>query len=367
MSEKNISVDFWYTYVLLCEDRKLFSWVTKDVEAEINEQLSKGLVPTGLKINPLCLIKKFKYKLKMSAIKKKHLIGSLKGKKKEEFILSTLLKSPKKDVAEVYDDKMVITCKQCKHINTIFYSGERELKVKSIRFKCLHELIKERIDSLFEQAILGAECFEKGKFIFEGKKSEVVRDYMLGFNSDRQHRKRTDGAHLLIEEISFKNSYLLLSAIMEESFYLIKEHAKNNNIKFANNYKDFSFQPSKNALLNCKKIRFCRIADFVRLSANVLKHSGGIIKDDLSGRQLIERFNLKENTDLCLYMRIHAVDKICIGDITDIILKVYVFTMDMISELFGFKSFRVRAPVLEDFFNYETSNEFKSYLIKIQR
>lgn len=163
------------------------------------------------------------------------------------------------------------------------------------KFKCIHNIIKEKIDALFEQAILAACCFYNGRFMFEGKKNDRAIDFILGL-SEKGHRKRTMAAYETLDEISFKNNYLLLSSILEESYYLIKGFAdQHSEYNLPEKYNHYTFTKGniRTTLGSCR-LRFDNIAYIVQLIANVIKHSGGIIKEEeRSGKDLIKEFKFK--------------------------------------------------------------------------
>lgn len=375
MVKRERATSDWYAYVLLCENRKIFSAITNDVEHTIQKQLSVGHKTSKflLKNRPLLPIKKYKFKSAQAAQKKADYINSLKGSAREEFALQFLFKKPKPaNVELVSHGKYEICCPEC-GFKTKLSCNARDLNKQLLLYKCVHEVIKDKVDLLFEQAALGAACFMNGKFIFEGKKHDRARDYLLGFNEERQHRKRTMGTYELLDEISFKNSYLLLSSIMEESYFLIKKYAENHtSYKFNNDYKGFSFQRKENdILMNSKQIRYHTVAYFVRLAANVLKHTAGKVQNDQSGKKLIKYYGFKQGDDLITYRKIFKINSTDIGDIMQVILHLYIFTIDLISEIFKFKKFKITkskfSKVMDNIVNCDTREEFLKYLEGIQQ
>jgi predicted GIY-YIG superfamily endonuclease len=375
MVKKDSSTPVWYVYVFLCENRKIFSAVANNVGHALHEQLlAKSKTLRFLSKNrPILLIKKYKFKSEKAAQNRENFINSLKGSDRDEIILQFLLKKRKPDRVEfISKGKYEICCSDC-GFKTNIACEEAELDKQFFLYKCVHETIKDKIDMLFEQAVLGAACFINGKFIFEGKRHDRARDYLFGFNDERQHRKRTMGAYELLDEIAFKNSYLLLSSIMEESYFLIKEYAeKYTSHKFKSDYKYFSFQKNENdILMNSKQIRYHKVAHFVRLTANILKHSAGKVQGDQSGKQLMKYYGFKQGDDLIAYRKIFKINSTYIGDIMQIILCLYVFIVDLISEIFKFKKFKIAhsrfSKVMDSIINCDTREAYLRYLKDVQQ
>lgn len=265
-----------------------------------------------------------------------------------------------------------LECKTCGHIRKLIVEKNQSFDVEYLKSNCAHIVIKKKINVLFEQVFLGIYCFHHGRFIFEGKKEDRARDYILGF-SDRHHRKRTMSSYMLIEEISFKNSYILLSAILEEVFELIKFYSQENCvIPHKMDYKSFVFRKSENNILkNSKRIRFFRIADGVRQIANILKHTGGIVKNNGSGQFLIDLYGFKEGTDLVQMRDFCTIDQIQIGEIPLIVSKLYVFSLDLTAEILNLKNFSVRPTHWHKIFcnlvNCDIREEFIEYLKTVEK
>lgn len=366
----------WYVYVILCEDRVLFSGITTDVDRRLKEQFSGGNRTSKflLKNKPLVLIKKFKCKNKQSARQSSERINQLKGEQRSDFIITSLLKKPRPlNLVEVSKNHFEIYCNDCGFKSTL-KCKRRDLDIEVKKFKCIHEALKEKIDMLFEQAILGIGCFHNGRFMFQGKNEDRARDFLLGF-SGRGHRKRTKVAYETLDEISFKNSYLLLSAILEESYYLIHEYtSQHSSCKLPRDYKRFSFKKNCNSLLkDINNIRFSRIAHFVRQSSNVLKHSGGTIKSSSgpASKSLINEFKLKQGWDIVARRNYIKINGILIGNIFEIIIRLYVFVCDLVVAVFGFKKFRIKPSeyknIQEKIVNYDVRETYKDFLKKVQQ
>lgn len=361
--------------MILCEERVLFSGITVDVERRLKEQFSGGNRTSKflLKNKPLVPIKKIKYRNKKLAQQASKRIMQLKDEQKEDFIIKSFLKKQQPiSFVEVSKDRFEICCNECGFISvmTCKYS---DLNIELINFECLHETIKKKLDSLFEQAILGAGCFHNGRFMFQGKNEDKARDYLLGF-SELGHRKRTMAAYEALDEISFKNSYLLLSAILEESYYFIEEYAAQySEYKLPKDYTRSSFKSSgyMDIFQKNPKLRFGKIAHFVQLIANVLKHSGGIIKEKGSGKELIKIFKIKKDWDVVSLRKYIKISGTQIGDIFNIIIKLYVFICDFIALIFNFKKFRVKTSEYQYIFkkitNYDVREDYIDFLNQVQQ
>ncbi|MBX9587429.1 MAG: GIY-YIG nuclease family protein [Gammaproteobacteria bacterium] len=366
---------YWYVYVILCEERILFSGITTNVDRRLKEQFSgdKHASKLLLKVKPLMPIKIIKCKNKKTAILKSGRINKLEGEQREDFILRSCLKKTKPlKVQAVSKDKFEITCNECSYISTLLCE-QRKLEIELMKFKCIHETIKEKINTLFEQAILGAICFNNGRFMFEGKREDKARGFLLAF-SERGHQKRTMTAYLILDEISFKNSYLLLSSILEESYYLIRKVANEySNYRLHEKYTRFTFTKTYNSIMQdaSGKIRFVKIAQFIQLIANVLKHSGGIIINKDSGKDLITYFKFKEDLDIVSGKSIINIYGIQIGDIIGVIEKLYVFIFDFIAFIFGFKKFRIKLTdnqsIQEKIVNYDIREAFQDFLKTVEQ
>ncbi|MDA9271965.1 hypothetical protein N9Q05_01100 [bacterium] len=120
-----------------------------------------------------------------------------------------------------------------------------------------------------------------------------------------------------------------------------------------------------------RKLRFNKVAHFVQLIANVLKHSGGIIKEEESGQELIEMFRLKKDWNVVALRNYIKIGGAQIGNIFDIIVKLYVFICDVIALIFEFKKFRVKSSEYQDIFekivNYDVREIYKDFLKQIQQ
>lgn len=282
--------------MILFENRVLFSGITTDVERKLKEQFSGGNRTSKflLKNKPLASIKNFK--CKKIAQHASERINQLEGEQKEDFILTSLLKKTQPlNLVEVSNNRFEIYYNECGFKSTI-KCKRSDLEFELIKFKCIHETIKEKLDALFEQAILGVGCFHNGRFMFQGKNEDKTRDFLLGF-SGSGHRKRKMTAYEMLDKISFKNSYLLLSAILEESYYLIKEYADQySTYKLPEKYTHSSFKSNgdKAIFQEIRNLRFRKFAHFIQLIANILKHPGRIIKEEKSGKELISMFKLKK-------------------------------------------------------------------------
>ncbi|MBA3706215.1 MAG: hypothetical protein H0W84_10050, partial [Bacteroidetes bacterium] len=167
MVQKSIQNNFWYVYVILCEERKLFSGITINIEQHIKKIFSPGSSKSKffLKYKPLFLLKKYRHTYKEKAKKRCNDINSFNAKEKEDFILSTLLKKPKPIMLnEISNNKFEFCCPKC-HKVTELTCEQDQLEIEFSKFKCICQILKEKIDSLFEQAILGAGCLHNGRFM----------------------------------------------------------------------------------------------------------------------------------------------------------------------------------------------------------
>lgn len=361
--------------MILCEGRLLFSGITTDISRRLKEQFS-GSKRTSLflmKNKPLFPIKTFKCMNKKLARQASEQINQLKKQEREDFIIKSLLRKQQPlNLVQVSAAHFEIFCGEC-GFKSILKCKRSDLDMRMNKFKCIHEIIKEKIDILFEQAILGAGCFHNGRFMFQGKNEDKAIDYLLGF-SESGHRKRKISAYETLDEISFKNSYLLLSAILEESYNLIKEYADQySKYDLPENYHSSLFE--KNSINSFRhsscKLRFRRIAHLIQLIANVLKHTGGIIKDERSGKALISRFKFKKNWDVVAFRHCKKISGLEMGNIFDAIVKSYVFFCDFAACVFEFKNFRVKSfeyhNIPKKIVRYDVRETYKDFLKKAQQ
>lgn len=272
-----------------------------------------------------------------------------------------------------------IKCPKCKSITKLNCDLSR-LELELLKHKCVHETIKEEIDALFEQAILGAACFHNGRLIFQGKDSDRVIDYALGF-SGRGHRKRTMNGYMLMDEISFKNTYLLLGAILEEIYNLILRYLRNSSINYSDStlklpkkYTRSTFKTISEASLS-KKIRFINLAYCTQLIANIIKHTGGIIDNESdSGMDLIKLFStnrlIKNDSDVMLIRNFININKVPIGEIFFVITRLYVCIIDLVAEVFHFKNYRLTNTqhdnIINNIVNYDIREEFRTFAKSIK-
>jgi predicted GIY-YIG superfamily endonuclease len=381
MVERDKQGAVWTVYVLLCNNRKLFAGVTKNVIRRLKEQFALGSKTSKklLRNKPLSCIKKYRYTVKENAIAKTNFINSLKGRERQSFIVQSCIKKPSPPVlTEIEEGKYNIECPMCKTITKLNCDSSR-LAIELIRYKCIHETIKEEIDALFEQAILGATCFHNGQFMFQGKDSDRGRDFVLGF-SDRGHRKRTLGGYMLMQEISFRNSYLLLGAILEEVFCLISKHLESPSFndmgsksKLPKQYKRTTFKEIKQIKFS-REVRFLDLAHCTQLIANILKHTGGIIENKESGRDLINKFAssklVNEGEDIVLMREFIKIGNVPISDLLFVITRLYVCMIDLAAEIFNFEHFRLTNiqgnKIIKNIVNYDIRKEFITYLKSIK-
>ena len=113
LKNKNSS---WHVYVILCEDRALFSGFTTDVDRRLKEQFSGGKRTSQflLKNKPIVPIKKFKCRNKKLARQASERINQLKGEQRNDFIITSLLKKPRPlNLVEVSKNHFEIYCNEC--------------------------------------------------------------------------------------------------------------------------------------------------------------------------------------------------------------------------------------------------------------
>ena len=191
--------------------------------------------------------------------------------------------------------------------------------------------LKNKVHSLFREALLGAKCLHYGKYIFEGNNSAKNIDISLGF-SLRHHKKRTEAGYETIDRINFKNTYILLSTLLEEVYYLFQKESD----KLDKDYRNFIYDKQNPLFIRDPNIRFIDIANGVRLISNVLKHDGGIVKQaENSGKKLIETYSYSEQTNLIDERETLPLGSSVVGDIGFTITSLYVFALD-----FGYLLFK---------------------------
>jgi len=160
---------------------------------------------------------------------------------------------------------------------------------------------------------------------------------------------------------------------LEESYYIIQEYAgQYSQYKLKGDYRNFSFKKDSNVILKeASNIRFCKFAQLTRLVANVLKHTGGIIKTHGSGKMLIDEFKLKEEWDVVALRNFIQIGKTPLGNVFFIITRLYVFIIDLIAFIFNFKKFRVKSTehhvIAEEIVNYDVRDSYKKYLKNVQQ
>ncbi len=371
----SINNEKYILYVLLCEERKLFAGITKFIDKRLKEQFDLGSKTSKvlIKHKPVLTLKKSIYKIKKNALREVARINSLEGNDVEKYIISCTIKNRRNIIiTQLSGDLFGITCPSCCREN-IITCLKSEIYSKSIKFQCICEIIRRNINDLFEQVMLGIVCMGYGKFIFKGKDDDAIRDSILGF-SNRGERRRALNAYHLIDDISFKNTYLLLASILEECYNLIKEHSKNSSgdeQKIVTSFTKNTFDKNKNELLRtAKNVRYTRFAHFVVLVSNVLKHTGGVIKDDGgSGTILIKKYKCKENMNIVDFKNIHCINGSAAGNILYIMSRLYVFMFDLSAHIFGLKKFRVNrtldSTIEEQIMNYQIREEFNNFLLSI--
>jgi hypothetical protein len=144
------------------------------------------------------------------------------------------------------------------------------------------------------------------KYTFDSDAQTKRLNNFVGFSSkiNRKHRLKNIDHQ---EEINIKKFYLLTQSCFESSCYDIHNYLRKT-FNFKTKDSDFLKNIFKhdevqkyfnNISLEYTPPRYINIANFIWLSANVVKHTSGIIKNEKSGSELITKYGLEEDQHVC--------------------------------------------------------------------
>lgn len=208
------------------------------------------------------------------------------------------------------------------------------------------------IDTYFHSTYAYMESLNYGKYILKSKNEISERNKALGF-SFRQDKKHLQSIYLEIDEINFRNSYILLAHTLETVFNLIcfeYAHIKSNycdiptlNLDKTRYAKQiFNIGKGDSGFL-FEDSGFCHpsywnLSRFVHLVCNILKHNDGDIKNHKAGEMLIQIYDLRENENIISYRRntiYGIIPNVEIGDIISIASYLFIYCHDLVSILFN--------------------------------
>lgn len=164
------------------------------------------------------------------------------------------------------------------------------------------EKLSDEIDHNFGNILSSIIIGYYSKYTFDSDAQTKRLNNFVGF-SPRINRKHRLGNIDLQEEINIKKTYLLAQSYIELTCYEI-----DNYLQEEFHYKTKSDDDFLRCILNQTKIknylnnigleyiepRYSDIVNFVSLSAHVIKHTSGIIKNVKSGAKLIKQYKLIE-------------------------------------------------------------------------
>lgn len=197
--------------------------------------------------------------------------------------------------------------------------------------------LMEKIDKHIESILLQIITSYYGKYIVEidDKSAAWINGQEFSFRIIRKH-------NLLylsrLNNISLKNTYLLMASNIESAFTDIQYAYK---LKFGKyppnvNDKETLYKSFVNTLTNIgankfdlRKVRFVKIANYVRLIANIIKHNNSEIKLDSSFGKMIK---IKKDTNIEELWRIELPDdklKLVFEDIVQITHCVRIFFLTL--------------------------------------
>ena len=205
--------------------------------------------------------------------------------------------------------------------------------------------IDRSVDEYFRSAYISIISLYYGKFILKSHNKVSQLNESLGFSS-RQERKHLIGIHTIIDRVNFRNSYILLANYLEAILNLIcaeYEYIKNNYDEIPSF--SFNMEDDYSAFIlgekdNIPKPKFWEIARFVHLVNNVMKHSDGVIKNNKSGKRIIEAYGLygfSEGRSLFDFEGKNIpslVPEIKIGDTISVVAMLLMYSKNLLAQLY---------------------------------
>lgn len=223
-------------------------------------------------------------------------------------------------------------------------------KYKSVkkRYPCesckLFQKVDEHLSDVFQNIIIQY----YSSYIFELDDNAKNLNNFFGFSS-LQDRKQNLNIINKNEELRTKTFYLLMYSHIEAIFYEIENFMKSQNLTFKKNliiqFKEFieNGKESKDFSFNG---RYLNSVEFVRLIANVIKHTSGIINNDRSGKKLIEKYGFSENENIYIndFKKIKNIGKgIILTSIYELGCMAHVYFRDILSALTKTKYYRYQS------------------------
>lgn len=296
------------------------------------------------------VLKKIYFKHRRNALKKAKEIKKIQTHEQIlDFIFTKCARPKKHNISEDSDGNIIYECPECKIKQTTEWKLE-SINIELLKHKCLCSILKEKIDELFQQALLGMNCLKNGRFMFESKSNS---------------RNDTISGYAILDDVVFKNTYLLLSTILEELYCMLYSYKDQSCINEEFWKKNYNRSILKTVMNNNKSVRYRRLAYTVALVANVLKHS----HDNDFGKKNYEqelialfktknkKFDIMKQVWLSSFVGLRSVNKVKLSELDIVIENLYIFTIDLIAEVFGFKGFRLSRSKLKN--PIEDFNRFK--------
>ncbi|RUR15185.1 hypothetical protein ELY21_14955 [Legionella sp. km535] len=232
---------------------------------------------------------------------------------------------------------------------------------------CIICKLVDQVKEYIRAALLSINCIFYGKYLFTISENDILTKILN--NNFRQRRNSIQAIYLELDEINFISGYMLLASYLESSCNAIvtafhKAHQTDHQVGRAYNLKHnypkikkienltyTKLLPDRyEESINTQKIRFQKPMHFVWCVNNVLKHQSGIIKDQGSGKKLIDIFKLHKGQNIFDYhlCKIYSVTpKTTVGDLSFLTGMLYVHINDLIAELFNAPKIRIKKLDME--------------------